>query len=739
MKAAPLLISWHEDSLPIYSVHFDPHGKGRLATAGADNNIRLWKLERDGEDAKVSFLSTLVRHTQTVNVARFCPKGEMLASAGDDGNVILWTPSDAPMLGMGEDHADDKEHWRIKTTCRTNTGAEIYDLAWSPDGRYFITGAMDNTARIIDSHSGNTIRAIAEHNHYIQGVAWDPLNEFVATQSSDRTVHIYALKLKDGSCTLSTHGKFNKMDLPGRRISTQSPAPVDPTTHRHSSTASAAGLAIASPAPSNPGTPMTTPLPMDPPLTASSRRSSFGSSPALRRSASPAPSLPLPAVRQEINSPSLNAAMGIAVRNTNIYHNETLTSFFRRLTFSSDGSLLFTPSGQYKSLHHLPGDLGRPSEDTTNTVYIYTRAGFNKPPVAHLPGHKKPSVAVRCSPIFYALRNHVKPTQQITIDTSSQSEAILPLPEAVIPSHPSTSFMEPPPLMHSDSVRSEISRPTSSPKPGETENSGPPPAFALPYRMVYAVATQDAVLLYDTQQTIPLCVVSNLHYATFTDLAWSNDGLTLLMSSSDGFCSTLSFAPGELGSVYTGEHPTYKHPHPNVSTTLLAPTAGKETPMTTPTLASPGLAKVSPAFPAPAAPSPAPSSTSFQMRPGSPARSNSQSSVATMTSVYNPPGNMPTPILSSIPGVAVPSMTTPPHTPMGVGIQQPGHRSAASSISGSVLGKRDVEPASESEREDGNQPKKRRIAPTLVPEARPRTESQSSAGTADPGQDVRKV
>lgn len=519
------------------------------------------------------------------------------------------------------------------------------------------------------------------------------------------------------------------MDLPGRRVSTQSPAPAETTSaHRHSSTASASALAIASPAPSNPGTPMTTPLPMDPPPTASSRRSSFGSSPAIRRSASPASSLPLPAIRAEINSPSLNAAMGLAVRNTNIYHNETLTSFFRRLTFAVDGSLLFTPSGQYKSMHHIPGDLGKPTEDITNTVYIYTRAGFNKPPVAHLPGHKKPSIAVRCSPIYYTLRNHVKPTHQITIDTSANGETIPPLPEAAISASATHSFMEPPPLVHSDSNRGEASRPTSSPKPGETDHSSPISAFSLPYRMVYAVATQDAVLVYDTQQTIPLCVVSNLHYATFTDLAWSNDGLTLLMSSSDGFCSTLTFAPGELGSTYTGPHPTYKNPHPILTTT--------ETPLSvsrdTPTLASPGLAKASPAFPPPAAPSPAPSTNSFQVRPGSPARSNSQSSIATLASASNPPpGNMPTPILSSIPPVAVPSMTTPPQTPMGSTVHQPGYRSTASSISGSVLGKRDTEPASESEREDGNQPKRRRIAPTLIPHGRPRTESQSSTGTMD--------
>jgi WD40 repeat protein len=42
---------------------------------------------------------------------------------------------------------------------RTTTGAEIYDLAWSPDGMYFMTGGMDNTARIFDARTGK----IAHH------------------------------------------------------------------------------------------------------------------------------------------------------------------------------------------------------------------------------------------------------------------------------------------------------------------------------------------------------------------------------------------------------------------------------------------------------------------------------------------------------------------------------------------------------------------------------------------------
>ena len=39
--------------------------------------------------------------------------------------------------------------------CRS-TGSEIYDLAWSPDGVFFITGSMDNVARIYNAQTGMT-------------------------------------------------------------------------------------------------------------------------------------------------------------------------------------------------------------------------------------------------------------------------------------------------------------------------------------------------------------------------------------------------------------------------------------------------------------------------------------------------------------------------------------------------------------------------------------------------------
>ena len=370
------------------------------------------------------------------------------------------------------------------------------------------------------------MRQIAEHSHYVQGVAWDPLNEYIATQSSDRSVHIYSLRTKDGQYTLNNHddkpsklASHAKTDLPPRRISSSSPAPPDIGYRSVLAAVDAVpGVAAGSPVPSAPGTPtsvaLSVALPMDPPsVIGHSRRSSFSS----RRSVSPAPSMPLPAVMPIEASPKshLNSTT-LGMKNASLYANETLTSFFRRLTFTPDGSLLLTPAGQYQTQHQVEGS--RPTYEVINTVYIYTRGGINKPPIAHLPGHKKPSVAVRCSPVVYTLRQSPPATKHITIDTSSAEEAIPSLPEPLSKPSPAPSVMDPPPPPAAADGSTTSSKPPSLDT--GVQGQGPKTVFALPYRMVYAVATQDSVLLYDTQQHTPICVVSNLHCATFTDLTW---------------------------------------------------------------------------------------------------------------------------------------------------------------------------------------------------------------------------
>lgn len=371
--------------------------------------------------------------------------------------------------------------------------------------------------------------------------------------------------------------RASRMEIRHSRTPSFPSATSRPSAVRRGSTASEAGSVVttASEMPEQPGassshvppTPNTNSVPstpvasaMNPPPPSSSakpgsRRSSFSSqaagSPALSvtnlgRGRSPSPIPPLPAIRQP-------PPASISQR---LYGEEGVTRFFRRLTFSPDGSLLFTPAGQVedqvfkgsplmssRSLSHDGGDTPgavagssgavrtRPA-DPKPTVYIYSRANLARAPVAHLPGHKTASVCIRFSPIFYDLRTGSSSStpaepKHITLDMSNPA-----------PVHVALTMPPPPP-----------------PATGADKDKPLGSVFALPYRLMYAVACQDAVLLYDTQQTGPVAIFRGLHYAGFTDIAWSPDGQAMMLSSADGYCSIVVFDLGELGTV----HPTQQH------------------------------------------------------------------------------------------------------------------------------------------------------------------------------------
>lgn len=82
-----------------------------------------------------------------------------------------------------------------------------------------------------------------------------------------------------------------------------------------------------------------------------------------------------------------------------------------------------------------------------------------------------------------------------------------------------------------------------------SKDSASSPLFALPYRMIFAVACFDAVLLYDTECfQRPFVRVEGIHYAELTDVSWNVDGSALLVSSTDGSVSIVALSREELGS-----------------------------------------------------------------------------------------------------------------------------------------------------------------------------------------------
>ncbi|KAG2178221.1 hypothetical protein INT43_003474 [Umbelopsis isabellina] len=460
VASLPIEINWH-DREAVYSVDFSPNSN-RVVTAGADGTVRIWsiiqrptstttnntttttttKTPSTNMPVEVDFLSELKRHTAPVNVARFSPSGLYIASAGDDTNVIIWKPTDVKQTTFGSGNADyEKESWVAHVILRGHT-KEIYDLAWSPCGRYFITGAIDNTAcvwsledskfiqimitivekyvnlRIYSPALEKCIKILNDHTHYVQGVSWDPLGKSIAIYRLAKDSHG---NLVVGNCIKKHH----KLDRSKYQTLT--------TENNH-------------------------------------------------------------------NEDSATGSTAHTGQTFRLFQDENLVSFFRRLSFTNDGALLITPAGVYKQTNDdndmdtddasNHGDSTSKNE-TQNTIYVYARNSITQQPVAFFGNYSKAAIAIKCSPIKYQLRS----------------------------------------------------------KNGITRAS----RFALPYRMIFAVATQDSVYVYDTQQSKPLCMLSGVHYASITDISWSSDGNVLMLTSNDGYCSVAVYDKDELGLPYEGE------------------------------------------------------------------------------------------------------------------------------------------------------------------------------------------
>lgn len=141
----------------------------------------------------------LTRHQRAVNCVRWSPNGTYLASCDDESVIIIWhkkPDSEVSNLFDRDDGSDgDKEIWLSYKTLRGHM-EDVYDLSFSADSNFLISGSVDNTAIVWDVQKAKSTAILRDHKGFVQGVAWDPLNKFLATLSTDRHLRFFDTKTK---------------------------------------------------------------------------------------------------------------------------------------------------------------------------------------------------------------------------------------------------------------------------------------------------------------------------------------------------------------------------------------------------------------------------------------------------------------------------------------------------------------------------------------------------------------
>lgn len=171
----------------MYSVDVQPESVGgRLATAGNDSIVRLWKTE-----SPPKLLSELTgNHRMGVQVVRWSPDGHTLASGSMDGFLVLWTKQEEVMHYIGQnERMETEESWGSKNTISVND--EIIDLSWSPSGKEIAVGSFCNVVFLFCAGTSKLLHRLDGHQFRVQGVCFDPVGKFVCTYGADASLKFY--------------------------------------------------------------------------------------------------------------------------------------------------------------------------------------------------------------------------------------------------------------------------------------------------------------------------------------------------------------------------------------------------------------------------------------------------------------------------------------------------------------------------------------------------------------------
>jgi WD40 repeat protein len=147
---------------------YSPNGQ-ILASAGADGQVHFW------EPATGKELRFLARHQSAIGAIAFSPDGTLFACGTDDSVIILWRTATGEELRRWGGH-----HGRVTS------------LAFSPDAKLLASGDSVDTVHVWDVGTRNEIQCFCRaENNGVDAVAFSPDGKTLAAARSAQRVDVW--------------------------------------------------------------------------------------------------------------------------------------------------------------------------------------------------------------------------------------------------------------------------------------------------------------------------------------------------------------------------------------------------------------------------------------------------------------------------------------------------------------------------------------------------------------------
>ena len=185
----------------VFSVAFSPDGQYVL-TGSTGDDPTLW------DAATGAAVRTFIGDASAAIGVAFSPDGKyVLTGSLGQKTAKLWDAASGAMVRTFSGHTDS-----------------VSSVAFSPDGMYVLTGSLDKTAKLWNAASGAEARTFSEHTssvrtslemkHWSYSVAFSPDGKYVLTGSDDGTAKLWDAATRCGRAHLQrAHGHCLKRGL----------------------------------------------------------------------------------------------------------------------------------------------------------------------------------------------------------------------------------------------------------------------------------------------------------------------------------------------------------------------------------------------------------------------------------------------------------------------------------------------------------------------------------------------